>query len=398
MRILAGIFIVIAVAIPTVSHLIVKFVYWPRINVAHQRVERLTPKILADLKEVAQEPPFKETRFEHDAQFFLESYISWEGLDKVVRDADNVVDLFNRFTYWKTAPGQLRQLTEDPAFKNISTDWMESLYKFDHWNLAGRSEVAQKLQLAAQMNGIKRIGLFATLPIPNYNEIRLWATLHLLKKYGAGKILEGFHTFRQTAQLVHSSGTLVGNMIAVAMLKDEHMLAEMLKVSNWELVSMPAIEAYQRVSWAWVALSHEPWFREFPEEFAAYMRPQLGLCAAAWELNSSVSGFQDFLEPKVIFESDFAENMERSRKFQIQLLKTCNLSSVAAVVSSTPAGANPWFGKGYNELLVMDIPAGARDAASINWSRVPYLRRILGLTLLTVAAPNYLQLYERKGN
>ena len=395
MRLVVGIFLTIAVSIPLISHLIVKFVYLPRINVAHHKVLSLSPRILADLTLVSQEPPFEETRFEHDAEFFLERYVSWEGLSREVTDADQVTELFSRFTYWKVAPGQLKQLTEDPMFNSIDTAWMSSLYKYDHWNLSARSEVAHKLQSAARMNGVSRIGVFATLPIPNYNEIRLWATLHLLQKFKAGRALEGFHTFRKTAQLVHSSGTLVGNMIVVAMLKDEHLLTSLFKVKSWELVPTQVIESYQRVSWAWVALSREPWFREFPEDFKTYMRPQLGLCAAAWELGSSVSGFQDFLEPRFVFESDFSANIERSRNFQIQLLKTCNMSSLTSLVTETPPGANPWFGKGYEDLLMVD-PQGTSEATTMNWSRVPYLRRIMGLTLLTVATPNYLQHYERE--
>ncbi len=373
MRIAAFLLLLLVAVIPAASHMIVSFYYLPALNAPHLRFQSLAPRILGDLKTVEQRPPFAEIQYKNDAEPLLAKYITWEGAGEERTDADRVRDLLTRYLYWKNAPGQLRLLMADPDFKALDTGWMKQLAQFDHWNLASRPSIRETLDSISRRDGIGRIAGFAALPMPNFNDLRLWATLNVIKHHQTGDAGKAMPTFRQAARLAQSSGILVGQLIAAAMLKDEYALTQAFKVGNWEPVPMDVIEAYQRVSWAWISVKREAWFAEFPEAFRPYLRPQLGVCTAAWEYSVDPLGFQDFLEPRAPLESNFSPYFERARAMQNQLLDLCNMPAFRAAWGPTPA-----------------------HLGASGWGRVPYLRRILGLTLMTVAVPDYLRVYDKK--
>jgi hypothetical protein len=369
MRTIAILLIFVLVAIPAASYLIAQLYYLPLLKAPHVRLQKMAPEILKDLIALEAFPIFPETQYQSDAQSYLAKYVSWEGSKDSIADADRVRELLTKYVYWKTAPGQLKELLNDPEFKALDTRWFEQLHQFDHWNLSTRPEVREGLLKSVGRNGIARIGIFAGLPIPNYAELRQWATLYVLQKYAAGKTAQALPVVRKAAQLSHSSGTLVGHMTAVLMLKDEYTFMAVLKASGFQPVPETLIAAYQRLSWAWVGLAREPWYGELPEEFKPYIGSRFGACTAVWEFGSGPLGYQEFLEPRALFEMDFTANFKRTRVFQEQLLKVCNLHQ-------------------FREAWI-------RGGEPIHLGRVPYLRRILGLGLMSLALPDSLHLYAR---
>lgn len=391
MRIAAFLLLLLVAVVPAASHLIVSFYYLPALNAPHLRFQSLAPRILADLETVAAQPPFPPTAYRSDAEVLLAKYITWEGESDQRTDADRVRDLLTRYLYWKSAAGQLKLLMADPEFKALDTSWMNQLEKFDHWNLTSRPVIREHLISARERDGIGRLSLFATMPMPNFNDVRLWATLNVVKHYQAGDAGKAMPAFRKAAELTHSSGVLVGNVVAAAMLKDEHALVEVFKIKNWQVVPEKVIEAYQRVSWAWVGVKREAWFAEFPEKFRPFFRPQLGVCTAAWDYSADPGGYQDFLEPRALFESNFSSYFERARTLQQILLAMCNLRPLQEAFGPTPLNASA--GSSVSPVVAV---TGQPQKSDFNWSQVPYLRRILGLSLMAVAVPDYLGVYDKK--
>lgn len=393
MRILLGILILLVGLVVASSHFIVVFIFEPRLEAHRQRFNRMTSKILADLEMLNQNPPFEDLSFERDAQVAIDPYISWEGISSS-DSADRVRDLLLRYAYWRSAPGQLKQLTEDPDFKSIDTEWVNELYKYDHWNLPSKPEHGARLRQLGELNGLDRMAAWAKIPLPNYKDLREWATLNFLRKQKAGQGLAGLHSYRKVSQLIHSSGTLVGNAVAAAMLRDEVFLMEHFKVSGWVSTPMEVIEAYRRISWAWSGLARMPWFGELPSQFKPYLKTKFGLCAVAFETSAGIPGLQDFLEPRVLFETNYTPAVGRVRAFQNQVLSECHLAEFASIFAATIPASNGLFHQRPADALFVAAPVSI-PLGPLNYTRIPYLRRILGMILMTVAVPDFFRLYDQ---
>lgn len=304
----------------------------------------------------------------------------------------NLKELFRSYPRWNTDPKQFNALYGDPKLIEIDATWIDQLNNYSHWDTSSHQSVLNDLKRVSDFSGLARVKIFENLPIPNYSEFRQWATVYVLQKSQKGKSAEGLKAFRKMAHLSHSTGSLTGNMLSAEMLKDEYMFSKNLKLYNWKLVPTEKIEAYKRVSWAWLGLVRTTWFDYFPKEFEPYLRPETGVCAAAWEHSNSVAALHDFLENKIVFEKDFSENLEYSRSFQKNLFSICNMKNYEGFLNRTPAGAIPIVGRG-NSLFMIEPREG--NTISLYLSRVPYIRQIIGLSLIIISIPNYLKYYEQ---
>jgi hypothetical protein len=260
----------------------------------------------------------------------------------------------------------------EPEFKAIDTKWMDDLARFDHWDLASNAEMAKSLAGMSALDGIGRIREFASLRLPQYTDLRNWATLHVLKAHAEGRAIHAMPAVRRAAQLAHSSGTLIGHMMAASLLNDEHNFVDVLKLKSWPTVPLEVIQAYRRISWAWVGLALENWHKGLPEEFKPYMKPQLGACTPAWE--TGYLGLMDFMEPRFPFETNFTSYFVRGRQMHREVVKMCGLEALKDVWEPT-AG---------------DIQVSKNSRLV----RVPYLRRVLGLLLATAAVPDFFGIYD----
>jgi hypothetical protein len=385
------------ISLPVLHFVITDFFLMPQIESDHKKIMSYFPRILTDLKTVSENPPFPQNALNNNAEKFISRYVSWEGdgLSPLTSDSHTALkELFKKYPEWKTDSKKFKALYADSKLMEIDATWIDQLKNYSHWDFSSHQSIIDDLKRVPDSSGIARIGIFANLPIPNYSEFRQWAIVYTLQKSQKGRTIEGLEAFRKMAQLSHSSGTLVGNMIAVAMLNDEHVLSENIELNDWELVPKKKIEAYKRVSWAWPGLVRTTWFHSFPKEFEPYLKPETGACAAAWVYSGGLTAFQDFLEDKIVFEKDFSKNLEYSREFQKFLLSTCNMKNYEGFVSRTPAGANPIVGRGYNSYFMMDS-GKVNNSIALNWIRIPYVRQMIGLNLITISIPNYLKLYDQ---
>ena len=106
--------------------------------------------------------------------------------------------------------------------KELDFSWMKHLSEYDHFDLS---------QLESNQALLKQNPY--TLPVLlNYPEVgsyRLWARLRLLKGYASGDLPQALRESRQLASMLLNSDSLIGSMLAVAILTDEREVFTTLK-------------------------------------------------------------------------------------------------------------------------------------------------------------------------
>jgi hypothetical protein len=227
----------------------------------------------------------------------------------------------------------------------------------------------------------------AAMPTPNYMELRQFAFVHLIKKYKQGEAMAGLTVFRKVAELSHTSGDLVGQMAAVAMLKAEMNLVTLTQAYAWPIVDPDRVNAFQRVSWTWAGYLKGTWLTGFPSELEPFLKPQTGLCGGAGEGTASVHGLSDFLEPQFPFEMDFSDVLAASRKLSAKTQEICGLQEFAPLMDRSPASANPLLNQDLGEK-----PPGL----FFNPARIPYARRTVAVMLMMIGSPSFMKFYNEE--
>lgn len=387
----------VAISIPILTNVIVVHFLIPKIESSYKEMASHFPKILDDLRELDNSPIFMDYKPTKNAQNLISKHISWRS-DAIESPSpqsySGLIELFEKYPKWHSDMIQLKGLQNDPNTYKINTSWMNDLVNYSHWDFSSHPKFKEIFLQASNLNGMDRMNILASTPFPSLIEFRQWGPVFFLQKYRLSRHMEGLQIFRKMAQLAYSTHTLTGSMVAVAMLKDEHFFSRNLNTPNWNLVPSARIQTFTRVSWAWVGLVKSTLLRELPASFGLYLKPEAGICAAAWESLIGVAAFYDFLEDKAPFEKGFSQNVEKARSFMKKLFGICNMKQYDVFVSRTPSGANPIFRFG-SQHKISSVTSSDQDSMPINLSRVPYIRRMIVLSLISVASPEYMRFYEK---
>jgi hypothetical protein len=219
-----------------------------------------------------------------------------------------------------------------------------------------------------------------------------------LQKAQENKAYEGLQAHRKVIELIHSSGTLLGNVTAAAMLKDEYLLVSRFDIKNWKTKPILSIDSYSRVSWAWIGLIKTSFFQKLPQKFLPYMKPQNGICAGARETAASYALYLDFFSPRTTLESDFSDNVAFSSKIFNKLSEDCNHSNYKAFLTRSPASIQPWKWSSLNvnaDLFKNYAETEFDFTIADNWIYLPFVRRFVGLSLFSNGSPiNYTVHYD----
>lgn len=369
-----------------------------KIRENEEQMRKVMPKFIADLKAIDANPPFPNWSRERNAEPFLSLWVSWEGKDIEKQNTPThqaLREMFEKYPKAFNDEAQFLALAEDPLVKKIDTRWMDNLLNFDHWRMTSYPKVQEQLREVKNLNSIARIGVMITLPIPNFMELRQFALVHLIKKHKQGKALEGLTVFRKVAELSHTTGSLVGEMVAVAILKAEITWVTLTKAYEWPIVDPDRVNAFQRVSWTWAGYLTAPWLAGFPRELEPFLKPQTGLCGAVGESNTGVHGLSDFLEPQFPFEMDFSDSLAKSRKLSSKTQEICGLQDFSPLMDRAPAAANPLISKDSPGLYTL-VSGEERPGMFFNPARIPYARRTVAVMLMTIARPSYMKFYSEE--
>ena len=395
--ILVGLFI-----LPIMAELSVDLILKPQVSSFNIELKHNFPKILDDLEMLHKHQIFKNSTYQNNAEFLISKYVSLDGVASALIAKNNtnepVKKITKVYTSWRSDQEVFNTLINDKELFDVDTEWLEKLYEYDHWNFSTNKELISAMATVPNVNALTRLEIFSQLPTPNYDNFRSWAVLHFLKQLKKGQPLKGLKTYRKIANLIHSSNTIIGNITAASMLKDEYLFMSKFNIKKWNTVPIFYIDAYIRTTWAWMGILKIPYFQSFPIEFLSYLKPETGICASSRESVSNFSLYLDLYQPQVKFERNFTDNVIFTTHLYQKIQKVCNLEIYDKFLSRSPASLNPWSSFKFDKELFkaqkhMDYDFSIED----NWVYLPYIRRIVGTVYFATGSPmNYVTHYERK--
>ena len=396
------IFVLTALAlVPFSAHVAIELFLRPQSHENQDALYQNLPKILNDLEVINAHPIFPEWTSDNNAEYLISKYVAFEGYEKLILrnpryDALKKID--KSYSDWRRSPATIEAMMKDHDLMAINTEWINSLQYFDYWNFSSNTQIKEALAVVPSVGAMTRIEIFSQLPIPNYNMLRNWALVNFLQQTKKGHTVNGMKNYRKVAELINTSGTLIGNITAASMLKEEYALVSKFGIRNWKTQPVFYIDTYMRVSWAWIGLLRLPMFDRLPQKFLRYAKPENGVCAGSWETVSNYSAYLDFFQPQAMFESDFSKNVKFTSDLYGTLQAKCNLQSYKPFLSRSPASID--FTASYRmDASIYNIQKGTDYNYSMqdNWLYWPYVRRLIGFFSFNNVSPiNYLMHYQAK--
>ncbi len=359
------------------------------------------PQIYGDLETLDANPIFPKLTTNNNAEYLISRYVPFNGFDKLISSNpqyDSLKKINVEYADWRRNTETFTTMLNDKSIMSLNSSWVGLLSQFDHWNFSSNTQIKEYLSLVPNVNSLTRLDIFSRLPIPNYNMMRSWALLYVFHSYKNNRSLDGLKLHRKVAELINSSGTIMGNMAAASMLKDEYALMSYLNVKNWQTKPYHYIDIYTRVSWAWLGVLKLPLFGRLPLKFVQFIKPQNGACASSWENASTYSVYLDFFQPRVAFESDFSKNIKFTSELYKNIQTQCNLQSYSPFISRSPASID--LSTSYKVDEVIYSHHGNKEynySLQDNWMYWPFVRRLIGLMSFGTPGPiDYLSHYKAK--
>jgi hypothetical protein len=386
---------ILIISVPVVSNIIIVQFYGPKLVQMNSGIQKHKEAILKDLDLLSKNPLFPEIHFEKDAQEFLSQHVSWDGKQILPLQDESHQKLKQwdpQNIRWDNATEIKAQLTNS-WLDSIDTSWMDQLSQYDSWVWSTHPKMFELINEAKNKNSIERIEIFSSLPIPDLQELKKWTYIHFLQKYKHGHGQEGLNTLHHMAYLCHSAGFLVSQMMAVALLNVESKIEKSLNLKKTIAFTDEQVLAYRRVSWAWTGIINAAWFNQWDPSFDPYLKQSSGLCAGTWEETMGLEGLKDFFEPRAPLEYSFEKNFADGRALQTRLINMCHFKNYDVFRSEIPASVNPFI-VDYSILSAASQENSPSHHNNLNFARIPYLRRLIGLQIMTIATPNWTKLYE----
>jgi hypothetical protein len=162
--------------------------------------ERYVDRYCAETRRVAALRGYGETPRERDAAIYLAGRSDWEGgrIGLLHLPANLVQRMGTPERNW-------RNFT--PAdYQGLDFTWMQDLLQFDHWSLTAEGPLKNEDNLS-----------YFEAPIPNFVTLQQWVKLRLVKGKNENDLPRASLEVRHLADLIASTGTLIGEMIRAAM-------------------------------------------------------------------------------------------------------------------------------------------------------------------------------------
>ncbi|MFO0599774.1 MAG: hypothetical protein U0228_30985 [Myxococcaceae bacterium] len=171
--------------------------------------------------------------FKNDAALFLADRTDWES-GKI-----GLLHLPASLTQrMGNPPGAWRRMGPE-AYAGLDFGWMKEALAFDHWSMMTAGPLHDQQQNS-----------FADAPIPNFVVLQTWVKLRLLKGLHEGDLASASVEVRHLAELCGTTGSLVGDMIRVAMLGIERGFYEEHQLDTAPAMTQPEAQRLRAASFA----------------------------------------------------------------------------------------------------------------------------------------------------
>ncbi len=379
------------------SYLVCHYHYFPMIKEVHYKFEKHKDAFLADIKYLEENPLFKVSPRENNFEFFYLDYWgaltsnNFMGRPGLTKEYEQYEELYLpdfRKEDW------IDIMMKDKGLMALDVSWMEKILEYDHWDFFVSKALFQKIKDTADKNNIKKIGVWSQLPIPDFSRIQFAATVFLLQSKKKGELNQGLKVLNHLSFLFANSHSLVAGMMAVSNMKLLNLYVERFKGPQEYLIPAKSISAFKRSSWGWAGVLRRYDFEEMPEEFSKYIKPGSNACYGVMEGNIGALMFSDYLSGSFPFEYGFPEIMALEKERRKKWFEVCGLQVFNSWLRTTGWGQNPWVNRDFSEV---EFGESANSLPfSFNYSRLPYIRPILGLIMLTIATPDFMRLYDEE--
>lgn len=362
------------------THFYVRAFLLPQIHAASSELSRFEPRILADLKSLQENPIYPELPRATNAERFLSGFISWRGVDTTTLNTsehDRLISMMKIHERAFNSDEAWSNLLDDDQLKAMDLSWVDQLIAYDHIDFGSHPAYAYLLDHVEHSHGIARVGIAASLPLPELRELRFAALARFAQRQLDNNQFDAPELFRHIGYLLSTTDTLIGSMLAVDMLQTEKRLAERTDTS-WAMIDDNRIQALKRTAWAWGGITRLRAREQSLGSFEPYFHRSTNACAGLVEMFGMGNLLQDYLKPTAPLEYDLHDRLALETQFMRRLLAVCDHKNLGVFLSPIASEDSPVM---IGRLVV-------------NPARVPFLRRILGLKLLAFAPPNYFGSYN----
>ncbi len=386
------------------SHYLVDQVFLPRLQHSMADEEKLLDRFEKDLLWIEQNPIFNDSKRNRNAAVYLQEKLYFDhsfseelNSAKQIENkllAEDLEQYFSTFREWRKKQSEFDELIRAEIINKLDTSWLSELDDFDHFDQNELPKVKKMIESAKFSNGVQRARIWSTLPILSLVELRYLAAIHVIQESRKGNAVRSMKRYRHITELIHSSGYLIGQMVAVQMMTWESDLVRLLKIENWKPISEHSIAAYRRISWGWASVIHKSlYLGKISDRWKPFLNRRFGICAGVTENQLGLGWMNDFLRPNIPFEGDYSVLLENAESVSMKLNEVCNTNYYQNYLHYDSQVENSFWN--HNMRKVWVVEGGGFFDFLPNPSRLPFVRRIIAFYLGAVGVPNYLGVYRQ---
>lgn len=295
------------------------------------------PQFRDDEKQLSSLPLFAPRSGKVDAGAFLNPRVTWVGDHPSIAayratqgNAASALalpeELKQRLSEWSKAwPAH----AADVDLSGLDFQWMRELARYDHWDIDTGSPIAWMKPFS-----------WISAPLPSYVDLQHWAKLRLLKGEQHDDIVTAAAEVRELARLVASTELLLGDMMAISILKQERRAYERARArerstAGWQPLEDEDLDRWRRVAYGFQAFAdlHAP--SDVVGDVWTAPDARVGRCGA---IRESYSGA---LMHRHLAEEGHAEGYARLTQILAATQGECQVSALRAQWAAYPDEDGP---------------------------------------------------------
>jgi hypothetical protein len=383
------------------SHILVKDFFLPQLKANFEPA--FETKFQEDLEIIASTELLKASTRLKNAYPFVMAKVGFENqelrahhekIEKLMRKWNVEEKRVGKDSPWKQKH-LIDRLMKHKLFKSLDNSWVDDLTQYDHLNYFSSTENEPIFRNATGRSGIKRIYAISGYKLPDFTVMRKSITFRIYEKIQEGKQAEARKILLHSFGLFQSSHSLVGSSIAANLLSTHEKLRTMYSL-KWNEIPKRTRLAYRRIGWGWSSVMNSS--VSDPDSFAKWKKfavPEMGVCAGVTESQGANALYADFFEEKAPLETDLGDLVSKSKAILSSMNRICGLTEFSRLLDSELIEKDSFFDQEYLQGFYHG-PHNLLSQIPINPSRIPYVRRMFGMFLMTVAMPRFHSVYLMK--